>query len=118
MVPMPPEGVGDITKVGETLKRSILRSYIIGTVLVWINKWGKKQAKELIVKHFVDHLVFDEYCKLSEVCGLSPPKKHINTHVRSKGEATAYDLVNSFFYFKSFISTALQFRKKRLIKKS
>ena len=95
MAPTPPEGVGDITKVGETLKRSILRSYIIGTVLVWFNKWGKKQAKELIVKHFVDHLVFDEYCKLSEVCGLSPPKKHINTHVRSKGEATAYDLVNS-----------------------
>ena len=56
---------------------------------------GKKQAKELIVKHFVDHLVFDEYCKLSETCGLSPPKKHINTHVRSKGEATANDLVNS-----------------------
>ena len=78
----PPEGIGDITKVGEILQRPILRNHIHGTVLIWMNKWGKKQVSELIVKHFVDHQVYEAYCKLSEACDSPLLQKHRNTDVR------------------------------------
>ena len=60
-----------------------------------MNKWPKKQVSELNVKHFVDHDVYEAYCKLSEASELPPPQKHRNTEVRTKGEASAWDMVSS-----------------------
>ena len=91
----PPEGIGDIAKVGEILQRPMLRNHILGTVLMWMNKWGKEQVSELIVKHFVDHDVYDASCKLSEASKSQRLQKHRNTEVRTKGEASAWDLVSS-----------------------
>ena len=69
----PPDGIGDLTKEGETVQRPILRNHILGTVLMWMNKWSKKQVSELIVKHFVDHDVYDASCRLSEASRSPPP---------------------------------------------
>ena len=80
----PPDGIGDLTKVGETVQRPILRNHILGTVLMWINKWSKKQVSELIIKLFVDHDVYEAFCKLSEASELPPPQKHRNTEARTK----------------------------------
>ena len=62
---------------------------------MWMNKWPKKKVSELIVKHFVDHDVYEAFCKLSEASELPPSQKHRNTEVRTKGEASASDLVSS-----------------------
>ena len=91
----PLEGIGDLAKVVETVQRPILKNHILGTMLMWMNKWSKKQVSELNVKHFVDHDVYEAFCKLSEASESPPPQKHRNTEARTKGEASISDLESS-----------------------
>ena len=81
-----------LTKQGEVVTQSIVRSHVLASVLMWMDKWPKRKVIDLTAKTFVVKEMYVALCLLAEATGALPPSKRFNSGGRSSDEAYAIDL--------------------------
>ena len=81
-----------LLRTGELAAKAIVRIALLGTVHMWIGKWGNPGVTQEIVKQFAEADVFYVLQLLCEVCSLPAPSARHDSVNRTKGEQLAIDL--------------------------
>ena len=90
---MPPADC--LLRTGELATIPIIRSALLATIHMWIEKWNKLAVTQEIVKHFADADVFKVLKLLCEVCSLPAPSPRHDSSNRTKGEQLAIDIYDT-----------------------
>ena len=72
--------------------RPIIRSYVLGSIMMWKLKWTKKVTTDLIVKTFGTKKLHEAICQLAVASGRGAPSKRRDGGTRSGDEAYACDI--------------------------
>ena len=89
---IPAGGTDWLTKAGDKVEKSVVRSPLLGTVMMWMQKWPKRILTDLMVKHYVLNELREALCILEEATGSPPPKPRHDSKSRSGDEAYANDI--------------------------
>ena len=74
---------------------------ILGVVSWWLGKYSRNEVLVLITRHFKIEEVFEAHKLLATKCKLPEPTGHRNSVLRSAGEASAVDLINTIEVLRS-----------------
>ena len=70
----------------------IIRSYVLGSIMMWKLKWTKKRTTDLMVKTFGTTELHKALCQLAVASGRGAPSKRRDGGTRSGDEAYAGDI--------------------------
>ena len=91
----PPGWPPYIARIGETVKKPIVRNPLMATITMWHGKYPKTKVMDLIQKHFHSAEVFQAMEELHDLCGLEKPPRHQTSLNRTAFSVYAEELCST-----------------------